>query len=41
VTIFSTAERAQFRPLEQIAIPTGTDRNLNPDIITIGSLDEM
>jgi hypothetical protein len=41
VTTFSTAKRAQVCPLEQIVTPTGTDRDLNPNIVTIGSLDNM
>jgi hypothetical protein len=36
VTIFSTAERAQARPLEQFAVLTGTDGDLDPNIVAIG-----
>jgi hypothetical protein len=41
VTIFPTAESAQVRPLEQTAILTGTDGDLDPDIVTIWGLYKM
>ena len=41
MTIFPTAESAQVRPLEQIAILTGTDGDIDPNIVTICGLYKM